>query len=204
MAATYFAALVSEPVTILLWASEERYRAGAERLFGDRDVSRYGYYRPHLRVLLVNIERGPDALLHELTHALMAFDFPAAPEWLGEGLASLHESVEIHDDERGLVGLANWRLPTLQQAIRQRRLRSLRDLLAAADFHGQEELLNYAQARYFCMYLQDRGLLAQCYRSCRGCASVDPIGRDIVAGLFPGRTWEQIDADFQAWAGNLK
>jgi hypothetical protein len=203
MTSAYFAAVPSEPVVILLFATEASYREHAAMLFGDREVSRYGYYRPHLRIIMVSAECGPDALRHELTHALMAFDFPEAPEWLSEGLASLHEHGRIRDDGGEILGLLNWRFGVLEDAIRQGRLPPLRSLLAAGSFRGPDERLNYARARYFCMYLQSRRLLGACYRACRAGIKGDPTGEEAVAGLFPGRSWEQLDADFRAWLGSL-
>jgi hypothetical protein len=203
MTSAYFATTPSEPVVVLLFATEAGYREHAARLFGDREVSRYGYYRPHLRTVMVNAECGPDALVHELTHALMAFDFPAAPEWLGEGLASLHEHGRIRDDGGEILGLPNWRLGALEDALRQGRLPPLRSLLGAGSFRGPDERLNYARARYFCMYLQSRGVLRACYRACRAGRQRDPTGEQAVAALFPGLSWEQLDADFRAWLGRL-
>lgn len=204
MAASYFVAPPTEPITILLFGSEHRYRENASRLFADRDVSRYGYYRPHLRTILVNLEAGRDGLFHELTHALMAFDFPDAPQWLSEGLASLHERARLGDDGKTLDGLVNWRLAVLQEAIRANRLPPVRALVAGGDFRGPNERLNYAHARYFCMYLQDRGLLAACYGACRAGVATDPSGATAVARLCPGRSWEQWNADFVDWLGRVK
>jgi hypothetical protein len=204
MRAEYFAAPATEPVTILLFATENRYRDYDKRLFGDSRVSRYGYYRPHLRTILANLEHGPGTLLHELTHALMAFDFAAAPDWLCEGLASLHESGRQSAGDRGITGSPNWRLSVLQAAIRSRQLPPLRSLMAAGNFHGQDESLHYAWARYFCMYLQQRHLLAAAYRACREHAGVDPTGEGAVAALFKDRSWEQLDADFRQWVMRLE
>jgi hypothetical protein len=199
MAASYFASPPTEPITILLFGSERRYREDASRLFADRDVSRYGYYRPHLRIVLVNLEAGPDGLFHELTHALMAFDFPDAPEWLSEGLASLHERAEVRDGGKALVGLANWRLAVVQEARRANRLPTVRTLIVEAEFRGPRERLDYALSRCFCRYLQEHGLLGACYRACRDGAAVDSRGAAAVAKLFPGRSWEALNADFLSW-----
>jgi hypothetical protein len=204
MAASYFVVLPTEPITILLLSSERRYRETAARLFADRDVSRYGYYRPHLRTILVNLEAGSEGLFHELTHALMAFDFPDAPEWLSEGMASLHERARLRDHGQALDGLVNWRLGILQESLRANRLPPLGALVAGGDFRGPGERLNYAHARYFCMYLQDHGLLTACYRTCREGIAADPSGTTAVARLFPGRSWEQLNADFREWLGRLK
>jgi len=199
MAASYFVAPPTEPITILLFASERGYRDTAARLFADREVSRYGYYRPHLRTVLVNLEAGCDGLFHELTHALMAFDFPDAPEWLSEGLASLHERARLRDDGKALDGLGNWRLAVLQEALRENRLPPIQTLVAGGDFRGPGERLNYAYARCFCLYLQDRGVLRACYRACRAGVAADPSGAAAVASLFPSLSWEERNADFLGW-----
>jgi hypothetical protein len=203
MAAAYFATPPCEPITVLLFGSEESYRRYAAQLFGDRPVPRCGYYRPHLRAVMVSISTGEGTLRHELTHALAAFDFPDAPDWLGEGLAALHELAALGPDGLTLIGQSGPRLSTLQTALREGRLRPLRSLLRADDFHGPDEKLNYAQARYFCLYLQRQGLLGDCYRRLRDRRGEDPHGEEdwhgekTVLGLFPGRTWDDLDADFQ-------
>ncbi len=199
MGASYFIAPITEPITILLFASEQSYRECAARVFGDRDVSRYGYYRPHLRTILVNLGAGCEGLFHELTHALMGFDFPDAPEWLSEGLASLHERAQLCDDGKSLEGLANWRLDLLREAIRENRLPPVLTLVAGGEFRGPHERLNYAHARCFCQYLQNRGLLTGCYRACRAGVAADRRGAAAVAGLFPGLSWEEVNVDFRRW-----
>jgi len=197
MAAEYFdRAAPIEPITILLFAGRESYVHYAWKLFGEAADSSYGYYRPALRTIVVNLGRGRHGLMHELTHALMAFDWPAAPDWLNEGLASLHEDGRVRGDGVGIVGAVNWRLEALQEAIRDGRLRPLSALLDDRRFHGSRQRLNYAQARYFCLYLQDRGLLGRVYRRLRdggwqapACFSADP--------------WAALDADFRGWVVQL-
>ncbi len=204
MAASYFTAPPEEPVTILLFSTEKHYRENAMRLFADRDVSRFGYYRPHLRTVLVNLEGGTSGLFHELTHALMAFDFPDPPEWLCEGLASLHECARLRDDGKGIDGLVNWRLAVLREAIERGSLPPLRKLVTKGDFRGQSARVHYAYARHFCLYLQDHNLLEACYRACRAGVGTDPTGATAVARLFPSRSWEQLDADFLGWLARLE
>ena len=90
--------LPSEPITVLLLADESSYNHYAEKLFGDRAVSIYGYYKPGSRTLVMNIGTGGGTLVHELTHALVDFDFPGIPDWFNEGLASLHEQCRFRED----------------------------------------------------------------------------------------------------------
>ncbi|MEE8452252.1 MAG: hypothetical protein V3R99_10070 [Thermoguttaceae bacterium] len=196
MAAAYFSTTPYEPVTILLFNREETYRRHAARLFGDRTVSRFGYYKPHLRVLLINTSTGDGPLWHELTHALMAFDFPDAPQWFAEGLASLHETGRITNDGSHIEGQVNWRLGVLQEALQTGQLRSVESLMASDDFYGRDEHLHYAHARFVCLYLQHRGVLKPFYRQLRA-------GRDATAEVFPDRSLKKVDADFRTFAKGL-
>ncbi len=181
----------SEPITVLLLASEPSYNHYAEKLFGDRAVSIYGYYKPGSRTLVMNIGTGGGTLVHELTHALVDFDFPEIPDWFNEGLASLHEQCRFREDQDGptIEGLENWRLPGLQKAIRAGRLGSIETLLASDEFRGRQEGLNYAQARYFCLYLERRELLADFYRLFRDTHAGDPRGSRALAAVVPDFSW---------------
>ena len=108
--ASYFRKLPDRPVLILMFTTEAAYRRAAEQLFFDRDVSRFGYYKPGRQAILVNLAEGDGALFHELTHVLMDADFPNAPQWLQEGLATLHEAVEFRGAELG-AGAGSLKLP---------------------------------------------------------------------------------------------
>lgn len=193
-----------EPVTLLLLSDETTYRRCAETLFGRAPVSSFGFYQPHLRIVAVNLARGPSGLKHELTHALMAFDFPHAPDWFCEGLACLHEDSRIRADGAGLEGLVNWRLPLLRQSLDRGDLPPLADLLGGNDFHGRHQRRSYAHARYFCMWLHDRGVLEDFYRRFRQHACDDPHGlAAAVALLSPCGTPADVDADFRLWLRRL-
>ena len=127
------------------------------------------------------------------------------PEWFNEGLASLHEQCRFREGEGGpwIEGLPNWRLAALQEAIQQGRLGSLELLATTTDFRGPHEALHYAQARYLCLFLQERGLLTKFYRELRANQESDPTGVKTLAALFPEKNWAEVDAEFQAWAHQL-
>jgi hypothetical protein len=202
----YFRTAPTQPITVLLFRGEQSYNRYAQLLFGESGISIYGYYKPNVRTLLLNLDTGTGTLLHELTHALMDFDFPEAPDWLNEGLASLHEQCRFRggEGEPWLEGLVNWRLKGLQEFIRAGRLRSLAALVEAPDFRGPLEGTNYAQARYFCIYLQRKDLLAQLYRRFRDRPAGNGRARDTVAELFGQSSWHEIDQDFQRWVLELE
>jgi hypothetical protein len=209
MARRYFKVTPHQPITVLLFRDEQSYNHYADQLYGDAQISVYGYYKPNLRTLVMNISTGGGTLVHELTHALIDFDFPEAPDWFNEGLASLHEQCRIRPDETSIDGLENWRLRGLQETVRRGKLRSLEAMIHDHDFRGAEVGLNYAQARYFCLFMQrddnPRGadVLAEFYGRLRDGQSDDPRGAGAVRKTFPKQSWAELDATFQQWVLSL-
>lgn len=204
MLASYFDRAPDRPITVLLYDNADEYEREAKRLFGDEELSVYGYYKPNRRTLVMNIATGGGTLVHELTHALIDFDFPDVPDWFNEGLASLHEQCRFREDGSGIDGLKNWRLPALQQAIRDGQLRSLESLIHDNDFRGRHMGLNYAQARYFCMYLQHLGLLETYYQEFRANQADDPLGALAVRAVFPDQSWAELDQTYRKWVLELE
>lgn len=197
----YFDIEPSEPVSVLVFRGETSYEQYCERLFGERGISIYGYYKPRQRTLVLNLGTGQGTLLHELTHALADFDFQEMPDWLNEGLASLHEQSRFRDSGDGpwIEGLVNWRLKGLQEVARAGQLGSLQELVEDPQFRGHGEGTNYAQARYFCMYMQERGVLAQFYRAFRDRHADDPRGLTALAEVFPETDLNQLNREFTDW-----
>ena len=206
---TYFRKRPEEPITILLFADANSYVSWAKKLFDDTDLPHFGYYKREARTMVMNISTGGGTLIHELTHALLAPDYPEAPDWFNEGLASLHEGCRVL--ETRIVGDKNWRLPALLEAIDRKTLRSLEDLVTADDFYGAKKGLNYAQARYFCMYAQQKDLLEKLYRQLRDAPAEDRAGAR--AGERPGvkaieavfgKKIAQVEKDYLAWVKTLR
>lgn len=204
MQRAYFSTAPDRPVTLLLFDGIASYEGHARRLYGEEGISVFGYYKPDERVLVTNIRTGGGTLVHELTHALVDFDFRDVPDWFNEGLASMHEQCRIRDDGSGIDGLVNWRLPLLQQALQQGRLRPLESLILDGDFRESDVELNYAQARYLCLWLQEQSRLADFYRDFRQGHADDPMGYAALWRQFPERSWEQIDAAFRGWVAQLE
>jgi hypothetical protein len=179
------------------------YRKWARQLFNDTDVSYYGYYKPDKRTMVMNIDTGGGTLVHELTHALIVYDFANVPDWFNEGMGSLHEQCNISKDE--VIGLENWRLPALQKAIQADKLRSLRDLISQDNFRDKRiEGMNYAHARYFVMYMQHKGLLKDFYVYLRDHYDKDPEGAAVagVEKLFKEKV-EKVEKDYIAYVKTL-
>jgi len=191
------------PVVLLMFSGEAAYREHAQRLDGRPAVNYHGYYQREKHRALLNIATGSGTLAHELTHALAHSDFPDMPEWFDEGLASLHEESEFSTDGLHLVGLANWRLYYLIEALEHDRLQSLESFVRSGMVRGGNEAVGYAQARYLCLYLQHRGLLEPFYRKFRSTAETDPMGEAVLCRLLQVGRLGEADAEFRAWISSL-
>lgn len=205
MARTYFDKQPTEPVTVLLFGSKESYERYTEQLYRDRGISIYGYYKPRERTLVMNISTGGGTLVHELTHALLAFDCPDVPDWFNEGLASLHEQCHFRQGEKGvwIEGLVNWRIHRLQTEAQAGRLVPLETFIRDNDFRGEREAINYAQARYFCMFLQQQQVLEPFYAVLKRNIDNDRFGEAALRSVFPDHTWQEINAEFAEFVRQL-
>lgn len=174
--ADFFEKEPGKPLTIWVYYDEASYRSGSSAVLGIIPTTPYGFYRPCSRALVVNAGYGWGTLVHELVHAYMDADFPEAPVWMQEGLASLFEAPR--DIGGHLEGNINWRLPELQQAIRSGRAPSFHRLVTGSrgDFDGKDGSLYYATARYLLWYLQREGRLRDYYRAYRERVGVDATG----------------------------
>jgi hypothetical protein len=153
--------------------------------------------------MLMNVGTGTGTLVHELTHALIRPDFPNVPSWFNEGLGSLFEQCTLADGD--IRGLVNWRLPDLQRAIKRNELRSIDGLLKDEDFYGRELVgINYAQARYLLMYLQDHGKLVSFYRSFRNSNADDPTGLKQLKATVAPLNFGDFERDWRNWVLSLR
>lgn len=184
------------PVVIVVMSDDDHYREASLALEGAERPEYSGYYSRPARRVVVNLSTGSGTLTHELTHALAHADFPAMPEWFDEGLASLYEECEYSADGNQLRGQDNWRLQVLAEALRKDRLPTLDEMLLSTFGRSSDPAVEYAQARYLCLYLQDQGLLAAYYRKCR---EIDPAGRTTLARLLGLSDVAAVDAAFRSW-----
>ncbi len=198
---SYFTRKPTDVITVYLFGDGASYRKGAKKLFNDTDLPHFGYYKPARRTMVMNINTGTGTLVHELTHALISYDFPRVPTWFNEGLGSLHEQCYVRPDR--VVGAVNWRLPALQKAIADGKLRPLRELIGRDDFYGARRGLNYAQARYFVMYMQHKGSLGKFYKDLRRRHADGGTSSEAVEAVF-GKSVEKVEADCIKWVNGLR
>ena len=195
----YFDCGPDKPLTLLLYSNERAYRDAAWKLDRRNTTNYYGYYVRSEKRIVVNIGTGEGTLAHELTHALGHFDFPNMPEWFDEGLASLYEEADFSEDGLQLNGLSNWRLNHLLSAMQKRRLGTLESLISAREIREETQAIEYAHARYFCLYLQERGLLPFFYRKFRDRAGSDPSGLRTLCEILGEENLDPVDRNFRQW-----
>lgn len=149
---------------IWLFKDATSYEKHAQLLFGETPSTPYGYYSSAHKALIMNIDTGGGTLVHEIVHPFMEANFPACPPWLNEGMGSLYE--QCGDADGHIHGFTNWRLPGLQRAIRSKAVPSFKELMAMDEnaFYNEDKGVNYAQARYLCYYLQEKGVLVRFYK----------------------------------------
>jgi hypothetical protein len=165
-----------EILDIWLFKDAPSYEKHSRLLFGDPPTTPYGYYSSKDKALIMNISTGGGTLVHELVHPFIEANFPACPPWLNEGLGSLYE--QCGDRDGHIHGFTNWRLPGLQQAIKASRVPSFK-VLTAMDtnaFYNDDRGVNYAQSRYLCYYLQEKGVLVKFYQEFYAHRQEDPTG----------------------------
>ena len=193
-------------ISVYLFSTAAPYDAYCKKRDSAACISPYGFYGHGDRRIVMNVGPGLGTLTHELIHPLVEADFPGAPDWINEGIASLFEHFyfsapgEIH-------GGKNWRHPRLVQAMRSDKERldaSLPTLFALSDgeFRGDKEDLNYASARYLCQWLDQRQKLWPFYQRWRDHFADDPSGAKSFQAVV-GKTPAQADAEWTAWVLQL-
>jgi hypothetical protein len=163
-------------IDIWLFKDRQSYMRYTWEIFGHRPDTPFGYSSPRHRALIMNIATGGGTLVHEIVHPFVAANFPACPSWFNEGLGSLYEQSTGRGKE--IIGLTNWRLRGLKKAIRKNRVPSFKVLTSTTNsgFYDRDPGTNYAQARYLCYYLQEKGLLKKFYHRFRADCKNDPTG----------------------------
>lgn len=200
-------------VTIYLTPTTYDLRRLADRVHGlSLAEGSIGYsFRDDFSIAGVVSGAHSGTLKHELFHLMVRSHFGDIPPWLDEGMAALYE-VSRYDGER-LDGLQNWRGDVLRRfwAMRPGITELMRMDWQTFDAEGQrreQQAANHAMARYFVLYLQEQGQLADLYRAFQqqevAGLSDDP-GEDAV-GLLQGtlqRSLAQLEREFDDWFNTL-
>lgn len=173
----YFEKDPQEIIDIWLFKDKASYDKYTNEIFGDQPDTPFGYYSALHEALIMNIATGGGTLVHEIVHPFVRTNFPACPSWFNEGLGSLYE--QSGSREGKIVGFTNWRLRFAQDAIKAGKLPSFETLTGTTStefYSGTNRATNYAQARYLCYYLQEKGLLVKFYQQFSANVKDDPTG----------------------------
>jgi hypothetical protein len=182
----------SQAISVYLFPEGKTYEAFCKKKYDAPCIAHYGFYQPGDRYMVMNIGLGAGTLTHEIVHPLVESDFPDAPTWLNEGIASVFEAPVI--PKAGEIhGVKNWRHPRLKRALTtaaERDHARLDTLFSMRDevFRAEAEDLHYAMARYVCQWLDERGKLWAFYQRWRDTVATDPSGEKAfkeVVGMTP-------------------
>ena len=203
----YFSKDPKEIIDIWLFRDRESYIKYTKQLFNDTPTTPYGYYSAVDKSLILNVATGGGTLVHELVHPFMRANFPECLPWFNEGLASLYEQSAERNGH--IVGLTNWRLKGLQEAIKAGQVISFQKLMAMDDdeFYNRNNEAryndNYAQARYLCYYLQEKGLLVKFYHEFTANAKSDPTGYNTLKKVLGENDMELFKKKWESFVMDL-
>jgi hypothetical protein len=180
----------SRAIAVYLFPSAAPYSRYCRAVFHEECISPFGFYSEGR--MIMNTGPGLGTLTHELVHPFVDADFPRAPLWINEGIASLYEAPVIPRPGE-IHGVKNWRLPRLIRALSTAKGRDaarLDRLFSMSDdaFRDEDEDLHYALARYVCQWLDGKKLLWPFYRRWRDTFEKDPSGTAAftdVVGMAP-------------------
>ena len=200
----YFAKDPKQILDIWLFKDKESYEKNVKKLFGKTPDTPFGYFSEQDKALVMNISTGGGTLVHEIVHPFVAANFPNCPAWFNEGLGSLYE--QSGEVKGAIHGFTNWRLAGLQKAIRNDKLPSFKELCGTTDteFYEQSRGPNYAQARYLCYYLQEKGLLGSFYRRFLAGREDDPTGYKTLKAVLRRDDMDKFQHEWEAYVLKLK
>lgn len=202
-----FARGPARPLPVYLFGDAASYNAYCKQRYGGECISIYGFFSPSDYRLVMNLGLGIGTLSHELVHPIVDADFPDAPTWINEGIASLYEAPIMPRDGE-IHGAKNWRYPRLSSALHSPRERDKVSLPAlfgmSSDerFRDDDESLHYAAARYFCQWMDAQGKLWPFYQAWRDSFASDPTGDKAFARVM-GKTPAEASPTWITWASRL-
>lgn len=187
-----------------VWILKDKatYEKYSKELFNNTPDTPYGYYLSERRALVMNIKPGYGTLTHELVHPFMDHAWDDAPAWLNEGLASLFEQPAERNGH--LIGRVNWRLPGLLDGLKHKQAPSFKELthFSSKDFYDDDTGVHYAEARYICYWLQEKGLLTKFIRRAQALKDKDGTGWDALGEVL-GADPDSLRPDWERFVKSL-
>ena len=197
--AHYFPNPPDRKLVIVLSDNMEPLFRATQRLYPDVQIPVYapflGYYNPADHLIMATSGRaGYGTLLHELVHALMKSDFPDAPQWLGEGLASLYERTRWTQGR--LEPLPNWRMDRL----RENDVASV-DRVVASTLQPSLSTNDLAVLRVLFLYVDSTRGMENLYRALRAGTALAPALAELGIAESGWRTF--VAATFRDYRAEL-
>jgi hypothetical protein len=200
----FFTKKPSEFLKIYLFKDAKSYSDYVKKIYGKEPSTPFGFYKREDKKLVMDISTGTGTLAHEMVHPFLETDFPDVPPWFNEGFASLFEQSTYKDGS--LKGLVNWRLAGLQDALKNDKIVPLKKLFELNEdgFYGKDSGLHYAEARYLCLYLQEKEILGKFYKDFKTAyPKDDKTGQKTIEKVFAKKITE-IEKEWKRWASTLK
>ncbi|OGV57536.1 MAG: hypothetical protein A2X45_18430 [Lentisphaerae bacterium GWF2_50_93] len=200
---SYFEFYPSRILTVWLLKDAKSFNEYCELITGDEPGTPYGFYSDRCDALIMNIGTGGGTLVHEIVHPFIEANFPECPSWLNEGLGSLYEQSSERDGN--IIGLTNWRLAGLQNAIKLKQLPDFETLTGydSLQFYNTRKGDNYAQSRYLCYYLQEKGLLFKFYKEFHANCKEDPTGYKSLMKILGVKDMKKFQEEWQKYVMKL-
>jgi len=191
-----------QAISVYLFGDAQSYEGFCQKKFAAPCIAHFGFYSPGERYMVMNAALGLGTLTHEMVHPLVEADFPHAPTWINEGLASVFEQPQIPRVGE-IHGGKNWRWPRVRRALLSPTESADARLdhyfgMSDAMFRGDKEDLNYAAARYVCQWLDERGKLWPFFQKWRDDYASDPTGEKSFAAVT-GMTPSEAHAQWAKW-----
>ena len=198
----FFDAAPSTLQEVWILKDADSYVHTSKTLFKNTPDTPYGYYLSGRRALIMNIKPGYGTLTHELVHPFFDEAWGEPPAWMNEGVASLFERPA--EKAGHLVGKVNWRLPGLLDGLKRDDAPSFHDLVhfTTDEFYDDDTGVHYAEARYLCYWLQERGLLSKVVRRAHELRAKDPTGWSALTEVL-GKDPDAFRAEWETYVKGL-
>ncbi len=193
-------------VTAFIFDAQDPFDAHCGSRAGAEPESLFGMYTLKTRTICINAGPGASTLVHEMVHPLIQTDFPHAPAWIDEAIASLYES-PIFPTPGEIEGVSNWRLARLRRALDSAAEKDKPRVgalfaMSDADFRGPDIDLHYAVARFFAQWLDARRALWPFYRGWRDGYADDRTGEKAFRAAV-GKMPAGVNDEWIAWVRGL-